>query len=182
MRYVVQSIGVITAVLLTATASALDQSAPFGFLWGPVDKVPTPSLASREENVTLLMYRHDRLPSDELRDTDEIVLEICKKEGLQQIVWTSRLLSALEQRDKLDAVVAEGNERYGQAELEARGIIHWNAGRTSALTVSDDLGPRRTVMVSTGPGLDACSQEHESLTGHPVSDHWMRFLSNEGGK
>jgi len=94
MRYVVQSISVLTAVLLSATASALDQSAPFGFSWGPVDKVPTPSLASREENVTLLMYRRDRLPSDELRDTEEIVLEICKKEGLQQIVWISGLLSA----------------------------------------------------------------------------------------
>jgi hypothetical protein len=68
-------------------ASALDQSAPFGFSWGPVDKVPTPSLASREDNVTLRMYRGDRLPRSELRDTEEIVLEICKKEGLQQIVW-----------------------------------------------------------------------------------------------
>jgi hypothetical protein len=115
-------------------------------------------------------------------DTEEIVLEICKKEGLQQIVWISRLLSASGQRDKLDAVVAEGNRRYGQAELEPRGVIHWSAGRTSALTISGDLGLRRIIMVSTGPGLDACSQEHESLTGHPVSDHWMRFLPNDAGK
>jgi hypothetical protein len=52
------------------------------------------------------------------------------------------LLSAFEQRDKLDAIVAEGNRRYGQAELEPRGIIHWSAGRTSALTISDDFGLR----------------------------------------
>jgi hypothetical protein len=182
MRYVVRWISVLTAVLLMQAARAADQSAPFGFSWGPVDSVPTPSLASREDNVTLLMYRRDRLPSDELRDTEEIVLEICKKEGLQQIVWISRLLSASGQRDKLDAVVAEGNRRYGQAELEPRGVIHWSAGRTSALTISGDLGLRRIIMVSTGPGLDACSQEHESLTGHPVSDHWMRFLPNDAGK
>jgi hypothetical protein len=129
--------------------SALDQSAPFGFSWGPVDKVPTPSLASREDNVSLLMYRGDRLPRSELRDTEEI-LEICKKEA--------------------------------QAELEARGIIHWSAGHTSAFTISDDLGLRGIAMVSTGPGLEACSQEHESLTGHSVSDHWMRFLPNDAGK
>jgi hypothetical protein len=121
MRYVVQSISVLTAVLLSATASALDQSAPFGFSWGSADKVPTPSLASREENVTLLMYRRDRLPGDELRDTEEIVLEICKKEGLQQIVWISGLLSAFEQRDKLDAIVAEGNRRYGQTTSNSYG-------------------------------------------------------------
>ena len=164
MRYVVRWISVLTAVLLMQAARAADQSAPFGFSWGPVDSVPTPSLASREDNVTLLMYRRDRLPSDELRDTKEIVLEICKKEGLQQIVWISRLLSASGQRDKLDAIVAEGNRRYGQAELEPRGIIHWSAGRTSALTISDDLGLRRIAMVSTGPGLDACH-----LVGHFAS-------------
>jgi hypothetical protein len=128
------------------------------------------------------MYRGDRLPRSELRDTEEIVLEICKKEALQQIVWISRLLSASDQRDRLDVIVAEGNRRYGQAELEARGIIHWSAGHTSAFTISDDLGLRGIAMVSTGPGLEACSQEHESLTGHSVSDHWMRFLPNDAGK
>ena len=60
-----------TAVLLTAlmsgsllnfSAGAVDESAPFGFSWGPVDKVPRPSLATREENVTRLTYFPDRLP------------------------------------------------------------------------------------------------------------------------
>jgi hypothetical protein len=37
------------ASLLNFSAGALDQSAPFGFSWGPVDKVPRPSLATRDE-------------------------------------------------------------------------------------------------------------------------------------
>jgi len=30
--------------------------------------------------------------------------------------------------------------------------------------------------VATGPGYDTCSQEH----GHPLSDHWKKFLPNNG--
>jgi len=62
------------ASLLNFSAAAFDQPAPFGFSWGPVDKVPAPSLATRHDNVTLLIYRGDRLPSDELPGTEEIVL------------------------------------------------------------------------------------------------------------
>ena len=49
------------ASLLNFSAGALDQSAPFGFSWGPVDKVPRPSLAT-DENITRLTYFRDRLP------------------------------------------------------------------------------------------------------------------------
>jgi hypothetical protein len=171
----------ISASLLNFSASAFDQ-APFGFSWGPVDKVPTPSHAAREDNITLLIYRRDRLPSDELRDTEEIVLEVCKKGGLQQIVWFSKSLSAAEEHDKLQSVLAEGTRRYGEAEIAERGIIHWNAGRITVATISDDQGLHRIVMVSTGPGLDACSEEHKSITGHPVSNHWMRFLPHADPK
>ena len=50
------------ASLLNFSAGALDQSAPFGFSWGPVDKVPRPSLATRDENITRLTYFRDRFP------------------------------------------------------------------------------------------------------------------------
>jgi hypothetical protein len=79
-----------SAGFLSFSASAFDAPAPFGFSWGPVDKVPTPSLATRHDNVTLLIYRRDRLPSDELRGTEEIVLQVCKNEGLQQVIWISK--------------------------------------------------------------------------------------------
>jgi hypothetical protein len=173
---------IVIGSLLNFSAAALDQSAPFGFSWGPVDKVPTPSLATREGNITLLMYRRDRLPPDELLDTEEIVLEICKKEGLQQIVWISRFLSASEEHDRVDTIIAEGTRRYGKAEIGERGIIHWSAGRTTLAIISNDQGLHRIVMVSTGPGFDTCSEEHKSITGHPVSDHWMRFLPNTDTK
>jgi|SRR6476659_5791860 hypothetical protein len=76
--------------LLTVSAGAFDQSAPFGLSWGPVVNVPRPSLATREDNITLLVYRGERIPR-EARDAEEIVLGVCKNEGVQQIVWISRL-------------------------------------------------------------------------------------------
>jgi hypothetical protein len=161
---------------LSLSVGAFDQTAPFGFSWGSVDKVPTPSMASREDNVTLLMYRRDQLPRDELPDTEEIVLEICKKEGLQQIVWISRFLSETEKNEKLNVILSEGTRRYGKAEVLDHGIISWSSGRTLVTQISDAGGLSRIVMVSTGPGFDACSEEHKSVTGHTVSDHWMQFL------
>ena len=176
-----------TALLLTAlmsgnllnfSAGALDQSAPFGFSWGPVDKVPRPSLATREDNVTRLTYFRDRLPPNELLDTEEIVLEVCKTEGLQQIVWISRSLSASEEHDKVQAILAEGRRRYGEAEISEQGIVNWSEGRTVLARTSDEQGLYRIIMVSTGPGYDACSREH----GHPLSDHWMKLLPNNGAR
>jgi hypothetical protein len=161
-------------IVLNCSAVAFDQSAPFGFSWGPIDKVPTPSLATRHANITLLIYRSDRLPSDELRDTEEIVLQICKEEGLQQIVWISKFLSDSDERNKLDSIFAEGNRRYGKAEAGERGTLRWNGGQTTVAAVSNDQGLHRIFMASNGPKIDACSQEH----GHPVSDHWMQFLPN----
>ena len=61
--------------LLSFVAGAFGQSAPFGLSWGPVYKIPRPSRETREDNVALLMYRGDRLPTD-LPDTEEIVPEI----------------------------------------------------------------------------------------------------------
>jgi hypothetical protein len=161
-------------IIVNCSALALDQSAPFGFSWGPVDKVSTPSLATRHANITLLIYRRDRLPSDELRDTEEIVLQVCEKEGLQQIIWISKLLSASEEHDKLDSIFAESTRRYGKAEVGERGTVRWNGGQTTVAAVSNDQGLHRIFMASSGPRLDICSEEH----GHPVSDHWMQFLPN----
>jgi hypothetical protein len=158
--------------LFNFSAGAFDEPAPFGFSWGPIDKVPTPSLATRHANITLLIYRRDRLPSDELRDAEEIILQVCKTEGLQQIIWISKLLSTSVEHDKLESIMAESTRRYGKAEATERGIIQWNGGQTMVAAVSNDQGLHRIFMASSGPGLDTCSQEH----GHPVSDHWMQFL------
>src|SRR5580704_8535082 len=61
-RGTIQVLTVLGASLLSFSASAFDESAPFGFSWGPLDKVPAPSLATRHTNITLLIYRRDRLP------------------------------------------------------------------------------------------------------------------------
>jgi hypothetical protein len=168
----------LAASLLSFSAYALDDSAPFGFSWGPLDKVPTPSLATRHGNITLLIYRNDRLPSDELRDTEEIVLQVCKKEGLQQIIWISKFLSTSEERGKLGSILAEGTRRYGKAEEDEQGVVHWNGGRTALAVASNDQGLHRIFMASSGPRLDTCSEEH----GHAVSDHWMQFLPKSDSK
>jgi hypothetical protein len=161
---------------LNLSARALDQPAPFGLSWG-ADKLPNPSLATRHDNITLLIYRDDRLPSGELRDTQEIVLQVCEKEGLQQVIWISRLLSSSEERDRIGSIVAEGTRRYGAFEVTERGAIQWNGGQTVVAAGSNDQG-HRIFMASNGPSIDTCSKEH----GHGISDHWMQFLSNADTK
>jgi hypothetical protein len=86
-RRITAVLALLGIIVLNCSAVAFDQSAPFGFSWGPVDKIPTPSLATSHDNITLLIYRHDRLPLNELPRTEEIVLQICKDEGLQQVIW-----------------------------------------------------------------------------------------------
>jgi hypothetical protein len=171
----IRLLALIGASLLSFSASAFDGAAPFGFSWGPLDKIPTPSRATRPANISILIYRGDRLPSDERRDTEEIVLQVCEKEGLQQIVWISRFLSAAEEHNKLTSIFAEGNRRYGKAEEGENGIVQWNRGQTVLAAVSNNEGLHRIFMASNGPRLDTCSEEH----GHPVSDHWMHFLPKQ---
>src|SRR5262249_52604423 len=132
--------------------------------------------------ITLLIYRRDRLPADELRDTEEIILEVCKKEGLQQVIWISKLLSDSEERDALNSILAEGTRRYGKAEVGEGGFLRWHGGQTTVAAVSNDQSLHRIFMVSSGPELDGCSEDHRAITGHPVSDHWMRFLTNTSAK
>jgi hypothetical protein len=168
----IRYLALISATLLSFSATAFDEYAPFGFSWGPVEKVPTPSLATRHDNITLLIYRRDRLPSDELAHTEEIVLQVCKEEGLQQIIWISKLLSNSEEHTMLEAILAEAARRYEKAEEGEQGVIQWNGGQTVLAAVSTDDGLHRIFMASNGPRVKTCSQEH----GHPVSDHWMQFL------
>ena len=134
-------------------------------------------VGDEEDNLTLLVYRGDRVPN-EVPDTEEVVLGVCKNEGLQQVVWISRFFSGAELNEKLEAVLAEGTRRYGRAEISEQGIISWNAGRTFAVSKSFGRDLNRILMASAGPEFDPCSEEHKSMTGHPLNDHWMRFLTH----
>jgi hypothetical protein len=147
-----------------------------------MQNVPRPSYAVREENITQLIYDHDRLPPNELQDTEEIVLEVCKNEGLQQILWFSRLLSASEEHDKFAAIVAEGSRRYGTADKIDGGTVTWTVGRTTVARIADDQARTRLIMVSTGPALESCSETYRSATGHLLSDHWMLLLPGNAAR
>ena len=175
LRGTVRLLSVISASLLSLSANAFDNSAPFGFSWGPVDQIPTPSLVTNHGNITLMIYRRDRLPPDELPRTEEIVLQICKNEGLQQIIWISKFLSDSEESTMFKNIFEEGDRRYGKAEAGERETLRWNGGQTTVAAVSNDQGLHRIFMASNGPSLDTCSEEH----GHPVSDHWMQFLPKQ---
>src|SRR6202022_4987479 len=110
-RGTIPGVTVLGGCLLVFSASAFDEPAPFGFSWGPLDKVPTPSLATRHAKITLLIYRRDRLPSEELPGAEEIVLQVCKNEGLQQIIWISKLLSTSEEHTILEPILPEATSR-----------------------------------------------------------------------
>ena len=152
MRAIVLLAVLIGSNLLNISAGAVEQSAPFGFAWGPIKNVPRPSFAAREANITLLTYRRDRLPPNELRDTEEIVLEMCKSEGLQQIVWLSRVLSDAEERNTLEAIIAEGNRRHGSAEILENDILYWRAGPTTVARILNGQNLHRIIMVTLGGG------------------------------
>ena len=158
--------------LLSFSANAFDESAPFGLSWGPVDKIPTPSLVTRHGNITLVIYRHDRLPPDQLPRTEEIVLQVCKNEGLQQIIWISKFLPDSEEKMLLENIFEQGDRRYGKAEAGERETLRWNGGQTTVAAISNDQGLHRIFMASNGPTIETCSTDH----GHPISDHWMLLL------
>lgn len=149
----------------------LAPEAPFGFVWGPVTDVPRPSLALREGNMTALVYLGDRLPAG-LRDTDEVVLEVCASEGLQHIIWVSRRLSDREADAKYAAALVEGTQRYGEPEKDpVRNAVVWRTGRTTLAWAPAGPGQRRMVMMNWGPDFEACSSRHLDVTGHPVTEH-----------
>jgi hypothetical protein len=157
-------------------ATGFDGPAPFGLAWGPLEKIPRPSLALKDVNVTVLLYRRDRLPSPELPDTEVILLDVCKKEGLQQISWASRPLSTDEAASKFMRVLAVGGQRYGESEPTSGGALGWENGRIEALSVSELDGTHRILMVSRGPDFDACSAEHDRASDQSLRTQWLRRL------
>jgi hypothetical protein len=152
---------------------ALDGPAPFGFAWGPLDKIPTPSLALKDANVTVLLYRRDRLQSKEMPDTEVILLDVCKKEGLQQISWVSRALSANEAIAQFAQVVAEGAQKYGESMPTPEGALAWENGRIEVLSVSEPNETHRILMVSRGPDFGACSAEHDLTSNQSLRTRWL---------
>jgi hypothetical protein len=153
--------------------------APFGLSWGPLTEVPKPSMVDREGNITALIYFHDRPPSTG-RDTDRVVLEVCKDEGLQQVIWLSRPLSDAELQVRHAAILQEGVRRHGTPrEGDAPGTVAWPAARIFLSVRTSASEERRLLMVSQGERYTGCSATHEAMTGHSAGVHASRLLNPE---
>lgn len=162
--------------MLAWASSAAAQEAPFGLAWGPVTQVPRPSMVDREANVTALTYFHDKALASGA-DTDRVILEVCRDEGLQQVIWLSRRLSEEELSASYKAIVQEGIQRHG-APLEGAvpGTVAWPGSRMILTTRTLPSGEQRLVMVSQGEGYAGCSATHETMTGHSAAVHASRLL------
>jgi len=64
-------------------------------------------MADREGNVTALFYVHGQPPASG-SDTQQIVLEVCQEEGLQQVIWLSRPFAEAEIPSAYAAIYREG--------------------------------------------------------------------------
>ena len=147
------------------------QEAPFGLSWGPVDTVPKPSMVDREANITALTYFHDR-PLAAGIDTDEVILEVCRDEGLQQVIWLSRALSEAELPSRYEAIYQEGVRRYGQPQTEPGSeTVSWPSGRSLLAVRKAVPGERRLTMLARGDRYESCSAAHQAATGHSASRH-----------
>ncbi|GJD47210.1 hypothetical protein AFCDBAGC_5096 [Methylobacterium cerastii] len=171
-----------TALVLTAmagTAHAAERPAgegPFGLAWGPVDRIDTPSMVDREANLTGLYYLHDR-PLASGPDTVEVMLVVCREEGLQQVVWVGRPLADEAHLIARDAVRREGGCIYGEPRPgpltdRSNGLPDEPYWRTRAMPD----GTRGLVMSASGPDYAACSESHRAATPHPADAHVADLL------
>ena len=164
------------ALLLVSVEPATAQDAPYGLSWGPVDKIPRPSTAEREANITALVYRGDTLPTG-TADTSEIVLELCANEGLQSVIWVSRPLSESEGRQKWAAIIAEGDRRHGAHVVDPGGTrISWPGERVSVVFAHASNDAAHVLMMSKGPAFETCSADHFNATNHALPKHFEEIV------
>ena len=135
------------------------QPAPFGLNWGDhLEALPRASSRTKEKNITLLLFKMDRAAG--YRDTDEIVLKVCDKEGLQQSIWTGRPLSGEDARRNFASAYAEAVRRYGKPDQgdAASGTASWNSARVTMFAKLVEPGYYRILMIMDGPAFKACTQ------------------------
>lgn len=151
---------VVVAWTGAALAEPAEGEAPFGLAWGPMDRVDKPSLVDREANLTGLYYFHDR-PLASGPDTVEVVLVVCREQGLQQVVWVGRPLDGSAYDTAHEAIRREGVRRYGEPRPgPVPGSLVWPSGRTFLATRTLPDGARELVMSASGPDYAACSENH----------------------
>lgn len=114
----------------------------------------------QEKNITALLYRRDTIP-EHISDAEEIILKICDQEGLQQVIWVSRLLSGEDARRKFAVIYAEGAHRYGEADDgdPAGGTASWISVRVTMFAKLADPGFYHIFMIQDGPAFHICGKE-----------------------
>lgn len=162
------------AVVPAHSAGAGD--APFGLAWGPLSEVPRPLKADREANLTALYYPQGWRPATG-SGTAQVILVICRTEGLQQVVWVGVPLSGDDLAKARRAIHEEGVRRYGEPEPGPTADAElWRGGQALLASRETADGRRELVMTTFGPGYPACSGTHHVEAGHPAGAHVAELI------
>ena len=154
--------------------------APFGLAWGPVATVPRPLKVDREANLTGLYYPSGWGPATG-SETAEVVLVVCRDEGLQEMVWVGVPLSGEALERSRRTIHDEGVRRYGEpGPGPSAGSEVWPGGRALLASRGTADGRRQLVMAAFGPGYAACSQADRAATGHPAGAHVADLIGTDG--
>lgn len=183
MRRRTEWMAALAVLALTRAALAGDDpsgEAPFGLAWGPVSAVARPLKADREANLTALYYPRGWGPATGTA-TAQVVLVVCRDEGLQQVVWVGLPLSGEALARARRVIQDEGVRRYGEPEPGgATDAEVWRGGRALLASRETDGGRRELVMTVFGPGFAACSETHHAEAGHPASAHVADLVGTAG--
>lgn len=133
-------------------------------------------MVDREANITALFYFHDQPPASG-PDTQQVVLEVCRDEGLQEVIWVSEPFPQTELAAKYDPIYREGVRRHGEPVKDRRPeTVVWPGGHTLLAVRSVEGGRKRLIMIATGDQYEQCSAAHEVSAGHPASVHTSTLL------
>ncbi|WP_345822117.1 threonyl-trna synthetase [Methylobacterium fujisawaense] len=174
MRALAAGMAALSVLALTRAAPGGDAAAgeaPFGLAWGPVQTAPKPALVDREANLTALHYPRGHGPAVGA-GTAEVVLVVCREEGLQEVVWIGLPLSGEALARARRAIHDEGVRRYGEPDAGGTPDSEtWPGGRALLASRRAADGGRALVMTAFGPGFGTCSGTHRAETGHPAGAH-----------
>ena len=105
------------------------------------------------------------------------MLEVCREEGLQQVIWLSRALDEPELTAAYAAIYREGVQRHGLPQAGSYALmVDWPSARTTLAVREVRAQSRQLVMTITGESYAACSERHRAEAGHPASEHVSKLL------
>ncbi len=148
---------------LAASGSVIPQPAhvppaPFGLRWGiGANALPEPSERSSSGNIKLFTYRS----LDDFHDIEEVTLKVCDREGLQQAISTSRMLTGDDARRHFASMYSEGERRYGEkADIgdPTSGTASWANARVTMFVRLIEPGFYRIYIVQDGPAFLECTK------------------------